>query len=96
MRVTREASPDRPTTLALWGAIGALLLLPLVAMQFTEEVSWTLADFAVAAALLGGAGVAYEIAARRIRNPGRRRLAAVAIVALVAVIWAQGAVGLFD
>ena len=39
--------------LALWGAICAIVLTPLVAMQFTNEVKWDAADFAFAILLLG-------------------------------------------
>ena len=46
-------------------ATAFLLLLPLLAMQFTDEVVWDLADFAVAGALLFGAGLTYELVARK-------------------------------
>lgn len=45
-----------------------ILLLPLLAMQFTDEVAWDLADFAVAGALLFGAGLTYELVARKAGN----------------------------
>jgi hypothetical protein len=34
-----------------------ILMLPLLAMQFTDEVVWDLTDFAVAGALLFSAGL---------------------------------------
>lgn len=75
--------------------ICALLLAPLVAMQFTEEVAWTASDFMAAAALLGIAGAMFEAI---IRSPLRSALKFV-ILALsagaVALVWAQGAVGIF-
>lgn len=84
------------TRIMLWGAIVALLVLPMVAMQFTTEVNWGAEDFAAAALLLGGAGLALEAAARLVAAPGRRALAAVAIVGLLLLVWAELAVGLFD
>jgi hypothetical protein len=45
-----------------------ILLLPLRAMQFTDEVVWDEADFAVMAAMLFGACGAYEMAARMTGN----------------------------
>ncbi len=39
-----------------------ILLLPLMAMQVTDEVVWDLTDFAVAWALLVGAGFMYKVA----------------------------------
>lgn len=80
--------------LAMWGAIAALLLAPLVAMQFTDEVNWTAFDFAVAGALLVGAGAAYELAAPRVSRPAYRLAIGAALVAFVLVVWAQGAVGI--
>ena len=52
--------------IAAWAAAALILLLPLVAMQFTEEVRWTASDFAAAAALLGGGALLFEIASRRL------------------------------
>jgi hypothetical protein len=43
----------------------AVLLVPLVAMQFTEEVNWSPFDFVFAAALLGGTGLLLELAVRK-------------------------------
>ena len=45
---------NRIWRVALWGSFLAILIAPLVAMQFTGEVHWTPFDFAVAAVLLGG------------------------------------------
>jgi hypothetical protein len=59
-------------------ATACVLLVPLVAMQFTDEVNWTLADFVLAGALLGGSGLLLELA---VRKPGTvaYRVAAIAI-----------------
>jgi hypothetical protein len=81
--------------MAIWAAIAVVLLLPLVAMQLTDEVNWTVFDFAAAAILLGGAGVVYELAARRTPSPRRRAVIGAALVAAVLLLWAQGAVGIF-
>jgi hypothetical protein len=94
MRARRErASLWR---LAMWATIAGLLLLPLVAMQFTDEVAWNAADFAAAAVLLGGAGAIYEIAARRTVSSGRRAVIGASLVAIVVLVWIEGAVGIFS
>jgi uncharacterized membrane protein YgdD (TMEM256/DUF423 family) len=49
-------------------ATAFVLLLPLVAMQVTDEVDWGLADFVLAGALLAGSGLLLELAARKARN----------------------------
>ena len=76
-----------------WGAAGLLLLTPLVAMQFTDEVKWTGFDFAFAAAMLGVVGVGLELAAR-VANSAYRLASALALGAAFLIVWATGAVGI--
>jgi uncharacterized membrane protein len=80
--------------LALWGMLIALLIASFVAMQITVEVVWDWFDFAVAALLLAGVGLAIELAFRFINRLAWRRVAIAAIVSVGMVIWIQGAVGL--
>ncbi|MDX2218771.1 MAG: hypothetical protein SF172_07095 [Burkholderiales bacterium] len=87
----------RPAKLrrALWGAVALLLLAPLVAMQFTNEVNWTLADFVVFGCLLAITGLACELAVRKIHDQ-RWRIGALLVIAIGFLLaWAQGAVGIF-
>jgi NO-binding membrane sensor protein with MHYT domain len=58
--------------------VAIILALPLVAMQFTDEVVWNLADFVLAGVLLTTIGVALELALRKARN----RALAIGIAAL--------------
>lgn len=80
---------------ARWIAIAAILVLPFLAMQWTDEVAWTAADFAVAGILLVGANILYELAARRIADRKCRIIVGSVIVAAVLIIWAEGAIGIF-
>lgn len=80
---------------ALWGAIAALLLAPLVAMQFTRAASWDAADFAFAGLLLIGGGALFELAAWKTRTLTTRAIIGAAILAVIALIWAEAAVGIF-
>jgi len=98
------ASPNQASLLRLWGVlrvvgwIGAavILLLPAVAMQLnTPGVEWTAFDFIFAGVLLGGAGLILEIVALLTRKPAWRFGAALVVGLIVAVIWADGAVGIF-
>lgn len=76
-------------------ATGMLLAMPLIAMQITDEVSWSPVDFVVAGCLLFSAGSAMVLGARRATTT-RGRVTAVAVVGLLlALVWAQLAVGLF-
>ena len=79
---------------ACWAAAALLLLLPLVAMQFTEEVDWDVADFALAGALMVAVGVPYELAARRTGDVAYRAAVGVALIAAFLLVWVNGAVGL--
>jgi hypothetical protein len=73
---------------------GLLLLVPLFAMHFTDEVRWNLADFVVAGALLFGAGATYELLARRTDNLAYRAAVGVAVATALVLVWANLAVGL--
>ena len=72
-----------------------LLLIPLTAMQFTNEVNWTLFDFVIAGALLFITGLLCELAIRKIKKPKYRIAAFTAILAVLLLIWAELAVGIF-
>ncbi|WP_437932413.1 hypothetical protein WMF37_25195 [Sorangium sp. So ce291] len=87
----RRGSPWR---MAVWGAAALVLLLPLVAMQFTEEVAWDLADFAIFGAMLVGACGTYELAARATGNKAYRAAVGVALAAAFVLVWMKLAVGI--
>ncbi len=72
-----------------------ILLVPLLAMQVTDEVDWDVADFAVIGTLLLGTGLVYELAARRVSNPKHRVVIGVVLAAFVLLVWAELAVGVF-
>jgi hypothetical protein len=72
-----------------------LLLVPLVAMQFTDAVKWTLLDFVVAAALLLATALLCELTIRKINKPRYRIAICAAILVLLFLIWAELAVGIF-
>ena len=80
--------------IAAWAAAALLLLLPLVAMQFTDEVVWDVTDFAFAGALLVGTGVTFELAARKTGDNAYRAAVGVALAAAFILIWVNGAVGI--
>lgn len=80
--------------IAVWGTAALILLLPLVAMQFTDEVNWDLADFAIFGAMLVGACGTYELAARVTRNTAYRAAVGVALAAAFILVWVNGAVGI--
>jgi hypothetical protein len=79
---------------AVWGTAALLLLLPGVAMQFTEEMAWGPGDFALFGALLFGACGTYELAARMTGNKAYRAAIGVALAAAFILVWMNLAVGI--
>lgn len=77
-----------------WGGAVALILTPLIAMQFTREVNWTVSDFVFAAIIFGIVGGLLELAVSVTRNRYARAGAFFAVLAGFVVIWANGAVGM--
>ena len=76
-------------------ATGVLLLIPLLAMRFTDEVRWTLSDFVMAGSLLLGAGLTLETVMRKVA-PIKVRIALCTLVLVMLVLtWAELAVGIF-
>ena len=76
-------------------ATALILLLPLVAMQITDEVNWDLADFVFAGALLGGSGLLlHTLAARKAGNIAYQAVATAIGVAAIVLGEADDAPGL--
>ena len=75
--------------------VALILSIPLIAMQFTDEVDWKLFDFVLMGVLLLGTGLMIELVIRKVRNMDYRiGLIALALVILF-LIWAELAVGIF-
>ena len=79
--------------IAGWGSAAGLILLPLVAMQFTSEVDWTASDFVFAIVMFGSVGLGLELAVRR-RNRAYTIAAALALLVSFLSVWFTGAVGI--
>ena len=82
----------RVTILAL--IVALLLLVPLVAMKFTNEVNWTFSDFIFAGVVLFGTGLVFELLAMRAVNVAYRAAVGIAAMAGLLLIWINGAVGI--
>jgi len=72
-----------------------LLLIPLIAMQFSPEVDWKLFDFIVMGGLLLGTGLLCELVLRKVKKTEHRILICGAILVALFLIWAELAVGIF-
>ncbi len=78
----------------MWGTAAFLLLLPLVAMQFTREVNWNLSDFVVIGVMLLAACGTYELGARMSSSTAYRAAFGIAVVAGFLLVWINLAVGI--
>lgn len=80
----------------VWIAVmtGFLLTIPLTAMQFTDEVSWTYGDFVIMGALIFTVSSLFVMTARKVKKSNRL---AVGVLFLLAFfwLWAELAVGVF-
>ncbi|GAB4329564.1 MAG: hypothetical protein Kow00127_21920 [Bacteroidales bacterium] len=72
-----------------------LLMVPLIAMQFTDEVEWDAGDFGIAALILSGAGwlINYVLTKVNARRP--IILLTGVIILIFFLLWAELAVGIF-
>jgi len=71
-----------------------ILLLPLLAMQVSDEVAWAPADFALAGTLLFGTGLTYKLLAKKMGDIGYRLAIGVALAAALGLVWVNLAVGI--
>ena len=75
--------------------VAIILLIPFIAMQFTDEVSWTIFDFIVMGILLLSTGLLCELVLRKITKIKYRTFLLVAIILTFLLVWAELAVGIF-
>ncbi len=77
------------------GIIIILLLIPLIAMNFTDEVSWTGLDFLVMGAMLLSVGFLIELVFRKVLKVKQRVALVIVIILALLIVWAELAVGIF-
>ena len=75
-----------PATLVLIAAIGS---------QFSSEFNWGIFDFVVVGILLFGTGLLIEFVLRTVKKFEHRLIICAGILAVLALIWIEIAVGLF-
>jgi hypothetical protein len=81
--------------LVIFLIIAGLLLIPLIAMQFTDEVNWSVADFLVAAVLLVVTGLAIDLVLNKVTDTKLRVILFGIVLAFLVLVWAELAVGIF-
>lgn len=66
-----------------------------MAMQFTEEVNWTISDFLVMGILLFTTVFTIDFVLKKLKTLKSRLILIVGTVVLLALVWAELAVGIF-
>lgn len=75
--------------------VAVILLIPLIAMQFTDQVKWTFIDFVGAGVLLSGAGLMFDLVIRKVKKIRLRIAICVALIVALFLVWVELAVGIF-
>jgi hypothetical protein len=82
--------------LQLGSLVLALLCIPLLAMQFSGDVRWSVADFVLAGFLLFFSGLLVLFIQNKVSKRSWRIGLIFVVVFLLLLLWAELAVGLFD
>lgn len=90
----RMRSSIRRQMLLVAAGTAALLLVPLIAMQFTAEVDWSLFDFVFMGALLFGSGLIFVLVTRSTKSVAYKLATGLAVLTSFLVIWINLAVGI--
>lgn len=72
-----------------------VLLVPLIAMQFSDEWDWKVTDFIIIGILLAGVGFAYQLIVNGVKNNSKQAVAGIVLAALMILLWVEMAVGIF-
>lgn len=83
-----------PLRIVVWGTAAFALLLPWIAMQFTSEVAWDFADFAIFGTMLLVVCGTYELGTRLTGNRAYRLAVGIALVGAFLLTWINLAVGI--
>lgn len=81
--------------IGILGGIAALLMIPWIAMEFTDEVKWSSFDFLIMGILLLATGLGSEFVLRKARTPITRFVLITVIIVVFLLTWAELAVGIF-
>lgn len=75
--------------------ICVVLLVPFVAMQFTNEVNWKIGDFIVGAILLSILGFGIDFILRKFKNRKSKYFFLATFLSVIFLVWMEMAVDIF-
>ena len=93
VNIIKMISKKRLVILAVF--VSSILLIPLIAMQFTTEVNWQIGDFGLAASLLMGTGLLIDWITQKVKSANYRAVLVMVVVFIFILIWIELAVGIF-
>lgn len=76
-------------SIAIFSIAGSILMVPLIAMQFTNEVKWSGFDFFIAGILLFGTAFCVDLVLRKVKISGKRFFYIALLLILLFLIWAE-------
>ena len=94
MKLRIMKSPNKRLIFILL-AVVFILSIPLIAMQFTKEVNWSLSDFVTMGILLISTGLVSELVLRKVTRLQYRLVICGILIFALFMIWAELAVGVF-
>lgn len=95
MNTNEKLKTGNKRILLLFAALIGILSIPLIAMQFTNEVNWTVSDFLIMGILLFGTVSLIEIIIRNVKTIKARIVFCTVVLVLFILIWVELAVGIF-
>lgn len=79
--------------LLILAIVGTTLLVPMIGMNFSNEVNWSFFDFIVAGTLLLSSGFLLDFTARKISKTKYRVIVFITIISVLLFIWIELAIG---
>jgi ABC-type cobalt transport system substrate-binding protein len=76
-------------------SVTLIVMIPFIAMQFSNEVNWSSSDFIIAECLLLGTGLILELIIRKVNKKRTRIMLIIVILTILLLIWLELAVGIF-
>lgn len=95
MNTKQKSDPGNKRLMFLVAVAGLLLSIPLIAMQFSTEVNWTISDFFTMGILLFGTVLIIELIFRNVKNLKNRIIFCTIALFIFLLVWAEMAVGIF-
>lgn len=81
---------------SMLGAIAIILVIPLIFMQLSEEVNWSIFDFVIAGSLLFSTALVLELIFRKVKLNKLRIAFSLLLFIVILLVWVELAVGLFN